>query len=78
MKYIFKKIIKYIFAKKSVAFRKGYIHFHRGKYPKMSDNPFEEGKKKFYEWESGFLQAINDGINLSKKQRKQKPKKVKH
>jgi hypothetical protein len=69
MKYIFKKIIKYIFAKKSASFRRGYIHFHRGKYPKMSDNPFEEGKKKFYEWESGFLQAINDGISFSSKKK---------
>jgi hypothetical protein len=75
MKLRLKKIISYIFSKKTSAYRKGYIHFHRGKYPKFTDNPFEEGKKKYIQWNSGFAQAVNDGISLSKNQRKQKSKK---
>ena len=72
MKLKLKKIISYIFAKKTPAYRKGYIHFHRGKYPKLTDNPFEEGKDKYTQWRNGFLQSINDGISLSKKTKKTK------
>jgi hypothetical protein len=79
MKLKLKKIISYIFSKKTPAYRKGYIHFHRGKYPKYTDNPFKEGEKKYIQWFSGFSQAINDGISLSKKnQRKQKSEKIKN
>ena len=60
MKIRLKKIIDYIFSKKSVAFRKGYIHFHKGKYPKLSDNPFKEGKKKYIHWHMGFLEAVEN------------------
>jgi hypothetical protein len=60
MKIRLKKIIGYIFSKESVAFRKGYIHFHKGKYPKLSDNPFKEGKKKHVHWRIGFMEAVNN------------------
>ena len=66
----FKKILKYVFSKKTIAYRKGYLHFHRGKYPKLSDNPYEKKDKNRVEWELGFSSAIEDIITLKNSKKK--------
>jgi hypothetical protein len=63
------KRISKIFSKKRVEYRKGYIHFGRGKYPKLTDNPYKEGSKKYEKWNLGFLHAIDDLVKIEKRKK---------
>jgi hypothetical protein len=64
-----RKRISKIFDKKRVEYRKGYIHFGRGKYPKLTDNPYTEGTKKYEKWNLGFLHAIDDLVKIEKRKK---------
>jgi hypothetical protein len=63
------KRISKIFSKKRVEYRKGYIHFGRGKYPKLTNNPHIEGTKKYEQWKLGFLQAVDDLVKIKKRKK---------
>jgi len=62
-----KKVFGFLFTKRSVAYRRGYIHFYHDKFPNIKDNPYNENKKEFNEWRNGFYQSINDIVIDTKK-----------
>ena len=61
-----RKILGRIITKRSIACRKGYIHFYNAKFPNIKDNPYNENKKEHSEWKEGFRQSINDIVNFKK------------
>ena len=70
-----KKVFNDLFIKKSIAFRKGYIHFYHGKSPNIiKDNPYKPTTHEFREWKEGFRKSIDDVI--AKTEVYQRPKKL--